>query len=357
MTTEFKLYVLPISGGAFPVQLGLLSILFDVYKINKPTFTGSRNYSPDLILGASGGNVSGYIGMAGDWYYEGICRIVENIDSNMFIRSWWPDDLDFIPTWFLTIFTGTIFRPGYGPENLLSVAFPGKLIENNEILTLAFNSTKYVPQIFSNKSKETSILPTISETDKLLFNLKDIQYLNGNVQEISKACMASAAIPIVTQSQVINNEKYDDGGLTAASPLSILTEEMYNIITKNNKLLHLIYFSCYDMDDEDKSKIIQYRGAAQVTISCMVHSKTLQDRASAVGLVSKLLGRECNYTNFTNASIQKLAECFEQNKDNHYVIELYPKGAPNINLTNFKNNDVIDLINSTRKLINFSIWN
>lgn len=357
MSSKFNLFVLPISGGSFPAQLSLLSKVHEAFKLNKKDVVGSENFYPDLMLGASGGNICAYIALASNGgSYEGICRMVENIDSEMFIRSWFPSNLSFIPTWVLTIFTGTVFRDGVGAEELLKTAFPAQLIKNVEILTLAFNSSEYIPQIFSNKSQEESLVPSLSNTDKLLFNMKDIRYLDGNIEEINKVCLGSASIPVLTQSQYIDGCKFDDGGLSSASPLSILPQEMYNVIQRSGKKMHLFYYSSYDLDDDDDAKFTQYGGGAQKALSCMVHSRALQDRANAIQLLEKIISRESVEENFVNTTTEVLAFKMEEFDDQDYVLFLYPKGCPHIKITKFDKNDIINLVDEVRKQFNFTIW-
>lgn len=352
---DFKLYVMPISGGGFPVQLAEVSLLYDAYKINKPILNGEKDYAPDLVYGASGGNVAAYVAMGGDWYYQGILRIVENLNSKMFIKSWWPDDLDFMPTWVLSIFTGTVFRAGYGPEQLLTQAFKNQYrIQATEILTLTFNQTKYLPQIFSNRPAENSHIPELNTIDKELYDLPPIKYLDGNINELSQVCMASAAIPIITQPQIIQDNRFDDGGLSAASPLSLLLEETVSVIA--DKKLHLVYFASYDMDDEDKSKFKKYGNGARATLSCMVHSRTLQDRANAIQLLEKISGTPSSRQVYRDASTELLAQKLSEYSDTHYVIVMYPNKSPDISITEFQSNTVIDLINEIRESFNFDLW-
>lgn len=354
---SYNLYVLPISGGGFPVQLAELSLIYDAYKINKPLFEGVSDYSPDLVMGASGGNVAAYIGLAADWYYEGMVRIIENIDSQMFVKSWWPDNLDFIPTWVLTVFTGTLYRAGEGPENLFKTIFTKTRITETEILTLAFNKSKFAPQIFSNRSQETSNIPELSSRDTILYNLRPIEYLDGDISCLSKVCMASAAIPVVTQPQIINKCKYDDGGLSAASPLSLLSNEVRNIINENSKKLHLTYYASYNMDDtDDYQRFTQYGEGIRVSLACMIHSRTLQDRAAGVQLIERVGEKQSTFFTYPNATTELLALKIQQYKDYHYFLFMYPNKSPDVKINSFKPQDVINLVDNIRNNFNFDMW-
>ena len=97
-----SVYCLPISGGGFVAQLGLLSELYVAKWIAEgKRLKGSKAYQPNLVFASSGGNVAAYIAMAGDWSPEGMTRVAEKISTPMFIRSWFPDYMSFIPTWII----------------------------------------------------------------------------------------------------------------------------------------------------------------------------------------------------------------------------------------------------------------
>lgn len=359
MSTVFNLYVLPVSGGGFPVQLAGLSETYEALKINKGLWSGSKDYSPDLVCAASGGNVAAYLALAADWNIEGIYRILENVDSKLFVRSWWPENLAFMPTWMLSIFTGTLYQTGTGPSKLLEKIFNSHTIQNTEILTLTFNKTEYIPQIFSNVSPDSSLLPIqIPERDKILYDLQPIIYVNGDLVKISEVCMASAAIPLITQEQIIDDCGYGDGGISASSPLSLTKDLISQVISRENKFLHLFYYASYNLDDKENNNKFTYRGKSdlQISLLSLVHSKLLNDRANAVELLNNLLNRPAEVTTYKNVDTNKFAEILESNKQQHCVFVFYPQSSEDVNIINFTFEDTKELIDSTRKNYNLDVW-
>ena len=84
-----RIYVCPVSGGAFPLQLGLLAEC------------GLAGVRPDIVMGSSGGNVAAYIGLAADWQAATIPTIATQVNTTMFAQSWWPRYLNFFPSLWL----------------------------------------------------------------------------------------------------------------------------------------------------------------------------------------------------------------------------------------------------------------
>ena len=58
-----KIFILPVSGGGFATQLGILYYLLEAKRI-----------IPDIVLGSSGGNVAAYISMLSNWYHKTILK-------------------------------------------------------------------------------------------------------------------------------------------------------------------------------------------------------------------------------------------------------------------------------------------
>ena len=129
MNDKLNIYCLPVSGGGFCTQLGLLSEIYAAKKLAKNgIFNGSQDYQPNMCLCSSGGNVSAYIGMAADWSDTGIERISRKIRSEIFVKSWVPSELNFLPSWLFS-FNGAIFRQGYGGYGIFNAMFTEKTIK------------------------------------------------------------------------------------------------------------------------------------------------------------------------------------------------------------------------------------
>ena len=226
-----KVYVLPVSGGWFPMQLMLLGQVYQARLLNAGgRFKSAQEYTPDICCAASGGNIATYIAMAGDWSDAGISRVSSNIHSEMFCRNWWPGYMTFLPTWVLGIFAGALFRTGYGANMLLDKIFTPSTIQKTEIWTGTFNQSTRTCELFCNKKPgETYVWPLTY--NRFLYRSMPLNFLRGNMMEIGKAIMASASIPFIFNSQTIGNHEYADGGIMYASPLTPLQDEICRIVT------------------------------------------------------------------------------------------------------------------------------
>lgn len=354
----FKLFVLPVSGGGFPVQIAFISEMYEARKINKGFLSGSKDYHPDLVMSASGGNVASYIGMGGDWNYSGMSRMIKYISSNMFVTSWLPDELNFIPTWSIGIFMGSVFRSGEGPVGVLNLMFDSNTIQNTEILTLTYNKTKFIPQIFSNKSENNTFFKELpSETDRVLYELHPIKFTDGNLTEISKVCMASAAIPLVTESQIIGTDEYGDGGIVASSPFIMLSGMLAREI--KSRPLQIFLFSPIEFDnDEDTDKYTKYGNSElKVMLLRMIHSQALGERLATVNLVEKLTGKSLNLTRYTNLdSPVVLASVLEKYQNDSFVMTFYPSKCPSVQLNDFKPENIMTCVDEVRNKYHFDIF-
>jgi len=351
----FSLYVLPVSGGGFPVQLAELCELFEAIKKNKLQFKSDIDYKPNLVLGASGGNVAGYLAMAGDWYYQGVYRVLEYLSSGVFVESWCPE-LNFIPTWVWTFFTGSVYRAGPGPVNILNTFFDKQLIQRTEIVTLTYDQDTFTPQLFSNMEPENSLFsaPPCIE-DVILYETTPVQHACGNVETIAKICMASASVPVITQPQNIEGKNYGDGGTIAASPLSCLQGQILKLLTDK---VHIYYFSPYNLDDStDITKFTQYGNSnIKKTILRLLHSEMIKDRLSLINLLELYTKQSTKLLTFKNVNSTTLSEILETYKDNNYGIVFYPSGAPTVNMLKFDGKNIKEVMNETRLDYNIQLW-
>ena len=97
-----NIYCIPSSGGRFACQLGLLSEVCGI--LDKPC----------TILATSGGNLSSYILLASDYSANGILRVCNYISSKLFSMTWWPKNLNFLPSFIIGFTRGSIYKAGSG---------------------------------------------------------------------------------------------------------------------------------------------------------------------------------------------------------------------------------------------------
>lgn len=408
------IYCLPVSGGGFVGQLGLLSEVYEAKWIAcDRRFNGSKDYKPNLIFAASGGNVASYIALAGDWSPAGIMRIALKIEVPLFIRSWLPEQMSFIPTWVVGAMKGAIYRQGYGAGHLFRSIYTSDTVQRTEIWTGTYDAVNKRAQFFCNLDRSKSLVnPDHFNDSAALYGCMPLKYLNGDLEKIAASCMASASIPMLVAKQHIDGLKYADGGIMYASPTTVMTSEIHRLIMGDNpykkrmeqefkaslagqdddhlhfrvengpegtpsiatitsepeitqvaalgqRSLRLIYFCSYEMD-VPFGELAKGSGGLAEPISQLLYSNVLQDRHSAVSVLYRICGDDS--INIQTAHYAKLdkellaAILKELNKQRHYVVVLYPHGTPSIALTSFKAKDIEAAITTTRQAYGGYIW-
>ncbi len=350
MSKELKIYVLNASGGEFPNQLCLMGEVWKANKINKKKFNGYHDYAPDIVLGCSGGIVSTFLAMAGDWSPQGIEEICSYMDSEMFITTWLP----FLPTYLVSPFTGSVFRHGYGVKYIFRNMYTPVSIQRSEVWIGTFDGTNGKEQFFCNKSEETSLIKKSKcKSDYSLFSIMPFIYLNGNVDKIAEVSAASASVPIITKSRNIEENTYADGCIMYASTLIPLVPQLREIIYENDYKLQLIYFCSYNME-----KSIGNSGFLSLAqpIRALIHSSILKDRNSAVELLRSIT-YDVKYKHYINVSTEKLAKILDKAESKkHYIIFLYPMVDRGLDMTKFSHNDIMNVIEETKKCYGVHVW-
>lgn len=348
---DLKVYVLPISGGGFVTQLGLLSVLYDAQTIAKPNVSSSRDYSPDLVMASSGGNVATYIAMAGGWSSSGIRVSVPVLKSEMFVESWIP----YLPSWLALPFTGSIFRRGFGSEDLFECLFTSTSIQKTEIWTGVFDQTHLRARLFCNRRASDSFIKShLFDPFSDLYSAYPLRYLNGNLSKIARISYASAAIPFVTESQTFEGNSFTDGGTMFASPLSLLDKSLRPIIVEGNRRLRLFYICSYNME----SYFPEINGYTR-SVGALIHSQIIQDRSNAIGILDSLasdneiihLETHSNLNTTTFAAILT-----ELEMEKHYVVILYPRKEKSVNITCFTAEDVMENLELATDGFGIHVW-
>jgi hypothetical protein len=338
-------YISPVSGALFSVQLGLM-------------IEASKSIpSPSFMVGSSGGCVASYVYLASDGNEEGIERICRKINSSLLTTTWFPNYLNFLPSWIVGAFKGSIYKKGTGTIPLMTSIFSIYNITRIEILTGTTERCSGKCQIFSNIKEEKSVLNNVP-FDHVINNCLPVIYNDGDITEIAKTCAASASVPIVVPDEDINGKYYIDGGTTYSSPLTPLAETLDYIGTKQN--LHLVYFNCTDIEsslsDGQYYNIVQNTDS---TLSRVIKSLSVQDRLRGVEYVKKVVYRDgykllyfegkCEETTLAQVyNCQKLCE--------RSFLELYSTCTFNIDMTNFKSSEILRAIKTVRSNYSFRFW-
>lgn len=322
------IFVLPISGGAFPVQLALML---------------EAGISPKLMLGASGGNIAAYLYSACDGNETKLKEIVSMINKNMFISGS-----------KIGAFLRGHFLKGKGVEELFSKIFTEESIQKHEIITLTCSQDEMAPRVFSNKNKNSSFFGELDKIDDILFQIKEVEHLDGKMNEIAIITMASASIPGLVEPQIFNGKRYSDGGVCYASaftPLSSYIRDKLSLETTREPV-QMIYMACYNM------KLIgsmesQYQGKLRHILE-IAHFATLQDRANAIDFVSHFGSMVLEEKE--NVSRDQLRLRLSQIQNKNYAMILYPQGYPEINIIDFTPQNILDVMEIARQNYSYYLW-
>jgi predicted acylesterase/phospholipase RssA len=379
---KMRIVVAPASGALFPNQLGLYSELYRARLINaKGKFESSKEYIPDIVIGASGGNISTYIALGGDWTDAGIERVSNEVNSTLFARSWFPTCMYIIPTWVIGIFKGALYRPSNGIEALMETMLCKNKLDNVEIWSGTYNCNTAMPEMFCNlEAGKTRIWP--STYNPLNYHTMPLHFLSGNICTISKAIAASASIPYVFEKTIIGSSEYCDGGVGFQSPIIPFQDEIYKICTgdtrpdssvpnppsiqglsRKEEPMHLIYLSSNNMEDHTATKA-SFVPSPLVPISNLIASNFISDRAAAINILSRIAARGENVKNSNPISFEKhelldtatLATILDKNKDRNYVLYLYVNVTDTMELGGFTGSGILKMIRSSVKNYGAYLW-
>lgn len=360
-----RIFVFPVSGGAFPVQLGLVAELYD-----------ATQSEPHIALGSSGGNVAAYISLAAKWKYPQMLDIVKVISSPMFAQSWWPWGFaSVLSSGLIGFFKGSFYAPGTGATELFQKIFTPESIGATEIWTGTLNRMTGKGEMFCNRKQEEShIRPRNQDTYASLFSrdCMPLNYMNRNRDLISEVTMASASIPLLVPERVINNQEYVDGGTLFASPLTALQDEILEALSRMNEspsidgtphldkvngreALHLNYFSSFDLQASHAARPRTMYANGTSTVGELIKSLCIQDRLAAIELL-RTPGYAIDYVELEgNQDNLKLVHTIRQ-QSLKSLLELYPREDRTINLTEFTGTDIINLMASTRQHYRLRFW-
>ena len=354
--------VAPVSGGAFPVQLGFM---IELAKLRRPQPCPDREQDPfpallpfyDSILASSGGNVATYMALAGDFTPEGIDRVCHKLHPNLFLSSWWPRPFcSILPSWILGYYEGSIFNRGCGVEKVFEEIFTPASIGRVEIWTGTLNRSTGRAELFTNlEPGESKLALDCFSPDKL--NAMPLTYLSRDRKMLAQVAYASAAIPVLVPSVEINSIQYADGGTCFSSPLTPLQDCITSALQNHDgsgQCLHVDYLSSYDL--ESTSKPATYKNLLEngsIALAEIIKSLGVQDRLSGIELLRvgeiKFDSGLCDPEIL--ASIMTRRQKYRQS-----FLELFPSKEIEINLERFTAQDITNAINETRKCMMYRLW-
>lgn len=326
-----KVFILPISGGGFAAQLGIMYHLLNAKRIE-----------PDIVMGSSGGNAAAYISMLSNWFAPTILKNCHLIDSNLFVEPWTPS---FFPTWLLFPFTKSIFRMGDGLTRLFQNLFTPRSIIQNEIWTGVYNETRQKAKFVCNLSEEKAKIKSCDKND-FIYDSEPVEYLNGDITLSSQYSYGSAAIPYLTPGIEINGEKYLDGGAAYASPIIPLSSKLKKAVRNNGNRIQMYYFCSYDMDEMFSDDIYSS------SVGLLIHSSLLKDRAFALSFLQNFGTCDPVPKVYREVDSETIKKVFDENENKNYLMVFSPVGAPSVSIVKFTGLDLQKKVKSVK----FSIY-
>ena len=337
-----RVQVLPSSGSSFPAQLALLNELALIGKL------------PDIILATSGGNASAYIASAADWSLSNIERIIKTIPPNAFANPW----SNIIPTISMAFFKGTMYNKGSGVKEFFRDQYTKDSITRIEIWTGTMNRDANKAQFFCNRTCPNAI---IKPTGRMSDGCLPLIYLDGNIDDISTICHASASIPTIVPEVQFRDINYADGGIFYSSPLSGLRYSLLDLALKSQNF-HIDYISSFDMSahgsNEVYTNILDNFNKVRHEI---VKSLSIQDRDVGIQMLETLIGcvgGECKIEKMNVQCNLKILNAIENARCEipYSVLELYPPEEHSIDLTFVLPTPVMDIISNVKNNYNIRFW-
>lgn len=337
-----EILIAPISGGLFPAQVCSLIKLCE------------NNYKPELCFVGSGGSVTTYIGKAAYWNPAKIRCVCSSISAKIFISEWASSFINIFPTSLFALVNGSFYKTTDEAKKLLKEHLSPTTIMDVEVWVAAVNSTTGRVLLSCNKRKENSIV----QGDNLnvqIHDYEELQYLNGDVDDISSSILASACIPIMIAPVEIRGEKYVDCGLEYGSSFTPMYLEVLKI--SRERSVHLTYITGCDLSNPplSKSKDPKFFDNVEAFTSHASRSFIRQDRNTAYSIiVDSCKGEEPWYKEFDCKDLTYILE--RRKKTNCSLVEIFPKRTIDMDLRNFTGEDVNRIVDEYASLLKVRVW-
>lgn len=332
---------MPVSGGGFVVQLAALQQLSGI------------NFVPDVTLGSSGGNVAAYVGAAANWRWAGIERIGRELSNSLFVRNW---NSFRIISYLTGYYKGELYNSGRGVYEFLKKHFSSDTIEHYEMWTGTYNQQRQRACLFTNKEEGQTLLdPNIIDIE--MSQCLPPVYCFGDFELIAKASLASASIPALVPAQEIFGERYVDGGVSSASPLTIMKEPIIHYMKQTGQPLHLVYINSDNLSAPVDITINTALDRTKQAIDALIRSHGVIDRQIGYDIIRCHDSKsEIHKDEFpcTPLNLQRLVTIWD--KLHCSMLEIYPEHGVEVNITNFTGDDVLEKIAEVRDQCHCRLW-
>jgi hypothetical protein len=294
------------------------------------------------MMAGSGGVVASTIYITSNYDPVAMIRNAREVQSSIYIKSWTPKAIDFIPSKVLGVFIGSIYNTSDNLQSTMKTLASPALLKETELWILAFNASKAETGLFCTCSKDRAI---IQDNEGHLKLYKQLVYMDGDVEYFTKVATASAAIPSVVPPILIDGDYYADAGLVHSSPLTPLSIDIQHI-----DQWHIIYLTPYNTDlinvtNFDGSIIDTIAYATQTIIGGTIKT----DRHQSYQMLTQR-GKVIEETMSIEEYLERRDDWFSS------VMEIYPLIDNKVDLSNFDGDDVVNIMLNTYQKLGIRVW-
>lgn len=333
-----RIMVLPSSGGSFPAQIAMVRQLL---------LAGIDCH--DLLLGTSGGNVVGYLTIASDFDADRLYESHKLFEGNMFVAPW----STIVPSGLAGFFNGSAYKSSDKGLQMFHKLFEDIDIKKVEMWSSTLEQKTGRAQLWCNKGKNEAY---IKELDlNVHSNCKPLRYVDGDINLLSKVCLASASIPSMIEPQILEGEPHQDGGTIFSSPLSPLAQSILNMNV--GKPVHIDYISCCDTEMEVANNGGNIIKSSESTFLQLMAAHRIQDRAVATRMAYRNVPGYKTIVSTGVGSIQRLKEIEKERSDSIFsLLELYPAECLEVNITYMNSLEVKKMIDTCMTNWRYRLW-
>lgn len=330
-----NIYILPVSGGGFVSQLAAIQHL------------SLNNIKPDIMLGSSGGNLAAYIAASADMDPNIIELNSSKLSSKIFVRPW---SFMSIISSIAGYFQGNFYNSGEGNVEFIKTCFTTESLSKYEIWTGVFNRDLQKSKFYCNKDSSIFQLDEHYLDDNQML---PFEFMKGDFEKIALVSLASASIPTFVPPQICDGYNYVDGGNGAASPMTCLSDLIYNL---NRNEIHMYYINCLDVNQIQIMKRNNLVDHVKEATGNLVKSMNGIDRAICIHTLEKILLSRGIRRKLKKKMINIDKLNLIRRKYNFTLTEFYPEELIELNVAKFTGEDVVEGIRKSFLIMKVRVW-
>lgn len=328
----------PISGGFFVSQLAVLASILEA----RHRASNIDDAFMDLYFGASGGGLANILSSYFHKDKESILRVVQFLDSDLFVKNWWKGRTSFIDSKVVSLFGKTFFQEGSGATDLFETLEKSQRRKDLELWFLTFNIDTDKPAISCTRDRDSSQFEDLNPETLEDHLCEDVIFLKNNIQDIVKTTLASASIPVLKDGVEINGNKYVDGGVANTVPYCYFIDSI-NAKHHQGKFTapyHYFYILPHKTDVRSTETTLFTKILKNVLTFNMISDKnnTLNHWLYLIGKHKK----DLDFQVYKNLKTYQLVDIFDKNHAKNYFCVFYTDET-SINITDFNGNDVREM--------------